>query len=187
MLVKKFIPILFFLTMTLSANAQSFDMEILERATDRTTFPGDSIEKLTFATIKSHTLTVHQRDGALRETELIDIDKISFNTATGISELRRYPESGARTFLLHQNFPNPFNPATTIEYELFSPGWVEVQIFNLNGQKVRTLGSAYLRPGVYRLVWNGENDYQHIVPNGVYFAKMACDNSVQMKKLLFVK
>lgn len=58
-------------------------------------------------------------------------------------------------FALLDNYPNPFNPETTISYELFTDGNVELSIYNVAGQLVNTLVSANIEAGLYKTVWNG--------------------------------
>jgi hypothetical protein len=74
-------------------------------------------------------------------------------------------------FTLSQNFPNPFNPETTIEYSIpegTSTHTVTLEIYNLLGQKIRTLVDTPQSPGFYSVRWDGMNDGGHSVPSGVY-------------------
>lgn len=71
--------------------------------------------------------------------------------------------------LLKQNYPNPFNPTTTIEYQLPQDGNVTVAIYNLLGQKVKTLTSSFQLAGVHRVEWNGTDEHGNHLASGVYF------------------
>ncbi len=94
-----------------------------------------------------------------------------------------------REFELSQNFPNPFNPETTIEFSMpegFSEA-VELSIFNVMGQRVRTLVKGNLAAGRYAKVWNGSNDAGTRVASGVYFYRFTAGSFTQTRKLLLIK
>jgi hypothetical protein len=78
------------------------------------------------------------------------------------------PVSIPATFALMQNFPNPFNPSTTIHYELPVPGMVTMKIYNILGQEIRTLVNEVQNAGSHAVIWNSQNDAGHIVASGVY-------------------
>ncbi len=102
-------------------------------------------------------------------------------------------------FQLHQNYPNPFNPETTIQYDLPAASVVTIEIFNLVGQKIRTLVSSALQgPGELRLVWDGSDDQGAPASSGVYLYRLTICNTnqsagrseevfQQTQKMLFVK
>ena len=75
------------------------------------------------------------------------------------------------SFTLMQNYPNPFNPSTTIRYELSVPSKVTITIYNVLGQKVRTLVNEVQNAGPQLLVWNSKNDAGNIA-SGVYFYRI---------------
>jgi len=94
-----------------------------------------------------------------------------------------------REFELKQNFPNPFNPETTIEFSVpegFSDA-VELSIFNVLGQRVRTLVKGNLSAGRYAKIWNGTGDRGEKVASGVYFYKFSAGGFTQTRKLLLMK
>jgi hypothetical protein len=90
-------------------------------------------------------------------------------------------------FELSQNYPNPFNPVTTIEYSVPSRTDVTIKIFNVLGQKVRTLVDETKSAGSYRTEWNGVDDCGKSVSTGVYLYRFQADDVVQTKKMLLVK
>lgn len=102
-------------------------------------------------------------------------------------------------FKLHQNYPNPFNPQTTIEYDLPVEAIVCMDIFNLTGQKIRTLLNAALQGAGFRqVIWNGCDDQGKLVGSGVYLFRLIVLKSStanqaheilyqQSQKMLFVK
>ena len=85
-------------------------------------------------------------------------------------------------FVLHQNFPNPFNPETTISFELPNISEVTINVFNMAGQKVIDLFKGRKEKGNHTLKWNAHN-----YPSGVYFIKMQADGFTQMRKCILMK
>jgi len=75
-------------------------------------------------------------------------------------------------FKLHQNFPNPFNPETTIEYDLPNACLVTVEIFNTVGQRISVISSQIQGPGYAAAVWDGHNDQGEAMGSGVYFYRI---------------
>lgn len=91
------------------------------------------------------------------------------------------------TFDLAQNYPNPFNPQTTIKFSLAKRGKVTIQIYNVLGQKIKTLIDAVKPAGAYSIVWDGKNDIGLPVSSGVYFYKMKSADFVEVRKMLLLK
>jgi hypothetical protein len=89
---------------------------------------------------------------------------------------------------LNQNVPNPFNPTTTIRYEIKTAGPVSLKIYNVAGQLVKTLVDGQRIAGqVYEANWNGLNDAGQSVSSGVYFYKLVSTNFTQTKKMVLLK
>ena len=103
----------------------------------------------------------------------------------GVLELQSTP----REFALHQNFPNPFNPDTTIKYDLAESADVTLQIYNVLGQVVRTLvGSEAQNAGRYQIRWNGMDDRGVSVSSGIYFYQISAEGKFQnVRKLMLLK
>ncbi|MBN2601211.1 MAG: T9SS type A sorting domain-containing protein [Candidatus Marinimicrobia bacterium] len=99
--------------------------------------------------------------------------------ATGISDGSR---NVLKSYRLEQNFPNPFNPVTQIQYTIPHAGNVSIQVFNMLGQKVADLVDKYQASGVYQVSWNATD-----VPSGVYFYQIQSGVFNQTKKMLLVK
>ena len=87
---------------------------------------------------------------------------------------------------LHQNHPNPFNPVTTIQFDLAANGRVQLRIYDAAGRKVRTLLDAEMPAGWNRSVaWNGLDDGGRKAPTGVYLYRLdAADLSITKKMVL---
>jgi hypothetical protein len=88
---------------------------------------------------------------------------------------------------LKNNYPNPFNPVTTIRYELYKDGPIGISIFNLKGQKVRTLESGFKSSGSYTTIWNGKDDKGKDAGTGIYFCRLAAGKKCVTSKLILIK
>jgi len=88
---------------------------------------------------------------------------------------------------LYQNYPNPFNPTTIIPFALLSESNVRLDIYNIRGEKIRSLVNGYHNSGQYTIVWNGKNDAGLAVPSGTYFCRMITDGTVQVRNMLLLK
>jgi hypothetical protein len=88
---------------------------------------------------------------------------------------------------LYQNFPNPFNPITNIQYSLAKPSFVKLIVYNMLGQKIRTLQNAFQTAGEYSLVWDGNDDANKRVSSGVYLYRIEEDNIYIQKKMIYAK
>ncbi|NOZ61970.1 MAG: T9SS type A sorting domain-containing protein [Calditrichaeota bacterium] len=91
------------------------------------------------------------------------------------------------TFHLDQNYPNPFNPETEISYQLPENAAVEVTIFNLQGQKIKTLFSGQQPAGSYRLKWKGRDALGNEVVTGVYICQLKAGEFIASRKMLLLK
>ena len=92
-----------------------------------------------------------------------------------------------KEFALHNNYPNPFNPVTNITYDIPEVADVKVEIYNVMGQKVRTLASHQHQPGRYRIQWAATNDYGQPVSSGMYIYKIQAGSFSAVKKLVLMK
>jgi hypothetical protein len=93
-----------------------------------------------------------------------------------------------RAFNLRQNTPNPFNPVTTIEFAVPQPGPVQLRIYDVRGQVVRTLVDRdYAAPAHDRVVWDGRDEAGTVVPSGVYFYKIFAGSDTATRKMLLLK
>ena len=93
-----------------------------------------------------------------------------------------------KEFDLKNNYPNPFNPVTTIKYELPEASLVTLKVYNKLGQMVRTLVDEEKPAGYYSVQWDGENDYGVKVSSGIYFYSIVTNAGyVKVKKMVFLK
>ena len=117
----------------------------------------------------------------------LDTVKISMigttGTPSGIDDIVNLP----KTYKVSQNYPNPFNPSTTIKYQLPQTSDVQLQIFNVLGQKVRTLLNSKVEAGYHEAIWDGRNDLGHQVASGIYIYKFQAGNFQKTLKLMLLK
>ena len=90
-------------------------------------------------------------------------------------------------FSLSQNYPNPFNSATIIEYDLPLSTVVTVEIYNMLGQKVRTLVDGYRFAGSHRVEWDGNMSSGQAAASGMYLYRIQAGSFVDTKKMLLLK
>jgi hypothetical protein len=84
-------------------------------------------------------------------------------------------------------FPNPFNPQTTISYDLPVSGLVKLSIYNVKGQKVKTLSDAWQAEGEHSVIWNSHDESGRRVGSGIYFARLEHTNRSTTVKLMLLK
>ncbi len=90
-------------------------------------------------------------------------------------------------FVLYGNFPNPFNPLTTIKFDLPRDGHVALRIFDLSGRVVRTLVDENLARATHEYQWDGSDDAGHRVASGTYYYRVESDQNAATGKMMLVK
>lgn len=90
-------------------------------------------------------------------------------------------------FAVEQNYPNPFNPMTTIRYALPKTDDVEIRVYNITGQQVKTLVDKPHEAGYYSVVWDGRNDLGSQVSSGTYFYVIKAGKNEAMRKMVLLK
>ncbi|MBN2460534.1 MAG: T9SS type A sorting domain-containing protein, partial [Candidatus Cloacimonetes bacterium] len=85
------------------------------------------------------------------------------------------------------NYPNPFNPVTTIEFALHQETRVELEIFNMKGQKVITLVSETRSPGKYQVIWQGKDANDNAVASGIYLYRLKTTDHTQVRKMILLR
>jgi sugar lactone lactonase YvrE len=114
------------------------------------------------------------------------IDNVRFLTEVVSVDDPVRPELPVK-FTLYQNYPNPFNPATTIEYYIPESAQVTLEIYNVLGQRVRTLVNDFQQQGRYSVVWNSRNDGGQELSSGVYFYKLSAGDAIDIRKMTLVR
>jgi len=120
--------------------------------------------------------------------EINDIVVITNNDEAGLLNNVSYEANIIpKKFALMQNYPNPFNPSTTIRFDIPKEARVKVVIYDIMGRQVRTLVDEDLKPGVYKITWDGRNDNGEILSSGIYFYRIVADKFVDVKKMVLLK
>ncbi len=129
----------------------------------------------------SYEFVILEEQGAMCE---FGIDDIYYDGGTlGNDE----EEVQSVKFTLNQNYPNPFNPTTTISYDLAEDAFVNIDIYNLRGQKIKTLVAEKMQQGEHSVDWNGQDNSGHRVSSGVYFYKLETGSTSSVKKMILLK
>ncbi len=110
-----------------------------------------------------------------------------FQVTLGSGILAEGDDAVPPVFSLGQNYPNPFNPHTRFEYSLAEPGLVTVEVYNVLGQRVRTLWSGHQDGGTYTVLWEGNDARGLPAPAGVYFYRVSAIDKVKTGKMVLLK
>ncbi|MFC1568929.1 GEVED domain-containing protein [bacterium] len=140
--------------------------------------PGERMTRFRFSTEPNLWFKGYAIDGEV-EDHLIMID--AYNAIERQSAI--LPDQ----YDLHQNFPNPFNPNTIIEYDLPEKVRIELSIYNLMGQKVIDLVSRTQEAGSYQVVWQGMDARGNLVSSGVYLCYFRTDQFLKTMKLIYIR
>ncbi|MEZ4765498.1 MAG: T9SS type A sorting domain-containing protein [Calditrichia bacterium] len=116
-------------------------------------------------------------------TKILPRDTLDVGSSVGIEDDDNLPTA----FELEQNFPNPFNPTTSIRYTVNSAGTYKLSVYNVLGQQIRTLVNGFQTPNRYELTWDGRNDKGVAVGSGIYFYKLTGENQNITKKMVLLK
>ena len=89
--------------------------------------------------------------------------------------------------LLHQNFPNPFNPSTNISFDLPNSSNVTLTVYDLIGNKIRTLKNGVMESGKYMNAWDGKNSSGETVSSGIYIYQLKSNSLTSTKRMILMK
>ncbi len=111
------------------------------------------------------------------------VDDIAITASGGVSAAGDTP----RSLTLRQNHPNPFNPSTTIRFNLPHDGLAKLQVFDARGRLVRTVFDGHRNAGSYAEVWDGRDQDGRGTASGVYLYRLTAGEVVQQKKMTLLK
>ncbi len=115
------------------------------------------------------------------------IDDITFSVLTADIPTDVASSNVPATFTVHQNSPNPFNPITSIQYEVPSTGPVSIRVFNVTGQLIRTLVDERVEAGTHSVRWDGRDDVGMSVASGLYYYKVNAGTHESVHKMTLLK
>jgi len=107
----------------------------------------------------------------------------SINAVSAVDESSSLPQDTAITKI----YPNPFNPVTSIEFELSEPGEIELSVFDLRGRLVKVLDRSSRACGRFRITWDGRGNEGVLLPTGKYFCRLVTSRGAQTHALTLVK
>lgn len=131
-----------------------------------------------------------QTDNGIFTFDLDDIEYIDFSGMNSVEDLQFISQIN---FELKQNYPNPFGKSvgrsnsTTISFNLKKSGQTELVIYNIKGQKVKSLLNSRLEYGNHTVNWDGKNSSGQLVSSGVYFYKLDFGGSTISQKMILIK
>jgi tetratricopeptide (TPR) repeat protein len=131
-------------------------------------FPNNT---LTNIAREEHNESVNWQNGSL-DKSLVDGKGEYFNHNSGLPD----------KFALYKNFPNPFNPTTTIKYDLPEDVNVTITVYNNNGQKIKELVNGFKQAGSYQVIFNASG-----LASGIYFYKIQTGDFTNVKRMLLIK
>ena len=106
--------------------------------------------------------------------------QVVYNLITDVNDKR---QSGSpEEFFLSQNFPNPFNPSTTISYQIPEPGFVSLKVFDVLGNNIMTLVNEEKPAGKYEFNFNSSG-----IPSGIYFYQLVAGQYSETRKMCFIR
>jgi len=106
---------------------------------------------------------------------------------SGVEENNQQTEISPRLFSLNQNYPNPVNSNTVIEYTLAENSKVYLKVFDASGKQISTLVNEEQKSGTYRLTWDIRGVTKKQLPNGVYFYRLIAGDYTDTKKIIICR
>ena len=148
--------------------------------------------RASFAGVESNTgpgpvlaIVFGESDAELRSS--LRLERVSLNEGRIPVHIDRFESEIPTAYRLTQNHPNPFNPETTITYDVAKTGTVRLSVYALTGQLVRTLIDAERPAGTYSVLWDGRDDAGRDVASGVYLCRMIAGDYRAVRKLVLVR
>ena len=158
-------------------------LNIIESQTQITLadFPGYPLE---YGRVLPYRWSIAARDssGAMVASDAFEVFVLSY-VAVAVDNENSIPLA----FSLDQNYPNPFNPLTQIGFSLAQAGQVSLEIYDLRGNRVRTILARHFAAGRYNVIWDGTDRNGQRVANGVYFYRLTAPEFTAVRKMLFMK
>ncbi|MGH1363315.1 MAG: FlgD immunoglobulin-like domain containing protein [Calditrichia bacterium] len=133
--------------------------------------------------------TMHLRDkpSGINFYEVYNLRNLKYDSAGNENAAEIISNQLPKTFALRQNFPNPFNPTTTIRFDLPKNSTVSLKIYDVQGRLVRKLVNQKMKAGFHETQWDGLNSHGNRVATGVYFYRIRADKFIRTKKMVLVR
>ncbi|MBA7592045.1 hypothetical protein ES708_34218 [subsurface metagenome] len=128
------------------------------------------------------------------DEEMLGIHRASLVNANHIKEFIILEEIPVRVenivpaeFELYENFPNPFNPTTTIQYSIPQNSTVTLKVYDTAGRKIKALENGYKTVGTHSVVWDGKDENGNAAASGIYFYRLQAKGSIKTGKMILLK
>jgi flagellar hook assembly protein FlgD len=135
------------------------------------------------ASSQTDTLVIKLKNNTIEKIAVSKIQKIKFENVTAVTE----PNTDLSGLSVSENYPNPFQDQTNIEFDIASTGDVEVLIYNNNGTQIKKLECNNCRIGKNSLIWNATDNNNYKVESGVYYFEVRFNSEVISKKMIMLK
>ena len=166
-------------------------------------FSGEGFEWINYGDHENSVISYIRKGHDEKDDVIVTKPKTTVNTNDAVSNSEKFndPEEQYQEpldsddvivnipndYCLMANYPNPFNPSTTIRYGLPEQSDIVLQIYNIKGQLVKTLEKSNQPAGYHEVTWYGKDENGKIVSSGIYFYKLNTDKFISMKRMLLIK
>jgi len=155
--------------------------DIFSEATEETVI----IDTVTYAGVQPTQFVLTDDGGSLAFTPYFRPGHVEIKRPTAVDDMEA--DILPTQFALGQNVPNPFNPVTRISFDLPQASEVQLTIYNILGQEVRTLVDTYLPAGTHEVIFDGRGEQSQTLASGVYFYRINAGDFRQSKKMALMK
>ncbi len=171
------------------ANEQIFKDTVLQPGFNPLSFriPGNVTRKKTYARFRFSTVGGLSYKGDAVDGEVEDYALYFGNASAMEMGFAQKAQELPDDYYLMQNFPNPFNPTTSIHFMLKEAGITQLQIFNIKGEKIRTLVDGHLSAGQHTAIWDGKDEQGVTQPSGIYLYQLRVNGFEQTRRMELVK
>jgi hypothetical protein len=173
-----------------ASSAHAWSVEIIGSSTTDYVAPGDSVEVGVRTLVPADAEDGDSDDMTLTATSAMDgtvfDSEVVTTTVTG-SAAGEWEGIVPGVFKLFQNYPNPFNPTTRIEFTLEQASEVRLEVYNVLGQKIRTLLEGYFPNGSHEAEWDGMTESGAKVSSGIYFYRLSTNEFSRTRKMMLMK
>lgn len=163
----------------------AYKLHIHFRDNEIISFKLDEIRSITFCEADTLIINYHYPPNRTVKFHASVLKMIEFSDDVSVDEMVAFLSNIPIRFLKNQ--PNPFNPNTTISFEITQSGHAAVEIYNAKGQKVKTLYNGELQTGNHSMIYNGRNEANRRVASGVNFYRVTINESQKISKMLMIK
>ncbi len=167
----------------LSINSYAIDMYIILYDDTMHTVNLDDIQSVCYED-SATLLRINMSNGTNQNYILSEIRKLTFGELVNITKKEI---EIVKAFSLLRNYPNPFNPNTTIEYVLAKRTTVSINIYDIQGRFVKNIENGEKVAGSHSIIWNGNDENGNLVSSGVYFYHLKTDFYEETKQMLLLK